>query len=177
MFAPTEGDFAAGVRLFTGETLRSRAGSAHVLGQEACRALILLDVPAAKVRTALQRASQWQTALAGSADEAQGTYCCGRCSVALWRHLTVGGFADLDAERWLKTAMKTLRAARLDDGKWRRFPFYYTVLALSEIDLPAARQERKYAAPRCEALLKRGPKDDRIDARRRQLAERILAVC
>ena len=73
--------------------------------------------------------------------------------------------------------MKTLRAARLADGKWRRFRFYFTILALSEIGLPAARQERKYAAPRCESLLKRRPRDDQFDARRRQLAERILALC
>ena len=54
---------------------------------------------------------------------------------------------------------------------------YYTLLALSDIDLPAARKERQYAAPLCESLLKRKPKDDRVDVRRRHLAERVLVMC
>jgi hypothetical protein len=43
MPAPTQQDFAEGIRVFTGESVPSRVGTAHVLGEEACRALILLD--------------------------------------------------------------------------------------------------------------------------------------
>ena len=42
MPAPTEKDFAEGARVFTGEQCTSGAGTAHILGEEACRALILL---------------------------------------------------------------------------------------------------------------------------------------
>ena len=177
MFAPTDRDMSEGIRLFTGEKNRTRAGSSHMLGQEACRALILLKAPGAEIRKALKQASQWQQWLAGSRDARSGTYCCGKCSVALWRHLAVGGFGELDADKWFRAGMTTLKASRLGDGRWRRFPFYYTLLALSEIDLPAARKERQYAAPVCEAMLKRKPTDDHIDLRRRHLAERVLVMC
>ena len=177
MFAPTDRDRAMGITLFTGEKNRTGAGSSHILGQEACRALILLDAPLATTRHALKRASEWQDYLEGSPDQRKGTYCCGKCSVAMWRHLAAGGFDRLDSERWFAASMKTLKASRLGNGRRRPFPFYYTLLALSEIDLPAARKERQYAAPVCESMLKRKPKDDRIDLRRRHLAERVLVMC
>ncbi|MFW6162570.1 MAG: hypothetical protein ACODAJ_07345 [Planctomycetota bacterium] len=58
MFAPTEQDRAEGIRLFTGERTRSGAGAAHILGEEACRALIELDVSLASIREALDRATE-----------------------------------------------------------------------------------------------------------------------
>src|SRR5262245_1264237 len=45
----------AGIRLFTGEWITS-ASSRHILGEECCRALRLLDVRDAGVRAALARA-------------------------------------------------------------------------------------------------------------------------
>jgi hypothetical protein len=58
MFAPTRRDCTRGIRLFTGERISSGAATGHILGEEACRALLLLDanVPVAKV--ALARASR-----------------------------------------------------------------------------------------------------------------------
>jgi hypothetical protein len=179
MFAPTEKDFEQGSRVFTGERIRSYAGTAHILGEEACRALILLSAPAAGVRKALADASAGMIRrLRGSGDRARaaktGMYCCGTCSASLWRHLAVGGLEN--AERLLAAALKTLKANR-DGGRWGHFPFYYTLLALSEIPLRPAIEEMRYAAPSCERLLKRRPKDDKYDSRRRDLAERILGKC
>ncbi|MCU0727702.1 MAG: hypothetical protein MUE73_18230, partial [Planctomycetes bacterium] len=39
MFAPLPLDMQTGVTLFTGERVSTRAGTAHLLGEEACRAL------------------------------------------------------------------------------------------------------------------------------------------
>ncbi len=44
MFAPTSADRASGIKLFTGEAVKSKAAIGHILGEEACRVLILLDV-------------------------------------------------------------------------------------------------------------------------------------
>jgi hypothetical protein len=57
MFAPMPRDFARGIRLFTGERISSGAATGHILGEEACRALLLLnaDLPAAS--TGLARAT------------------------------------------------------------------------------------------------------------------------
>ena len=164
------------MRVFTGERIRSGAGTAHILGEEACRALILLSAPAAGVRKALADASAGMIHRLDSSPRnvKTGTYCCGTCSASLWRHLAVGGLEN--AERLLAAALKTLKANR-DGGRWGHFPFYYTLLALSEIPLRPAIEEMRYAAPSCERLLKRRPKDDKYDSRRRDLAERILGKC
>jgi len=176
MFAPTTQDFETGVRFFTGERLPTRAGTAHVLGEEACRALILLDVKEAVVQDALKRATDGIMERVAKINEPRrGTYCCGKCTVAYWRHLAVGGLEY--PERRLAAGMKVLKSRRDGEGKWGIYPFYYTLLALSEIDLPSARKETQYAAPVCERILKRKPKDDKFDVRRRLLAERALERC
>ena len=56
MFAPTSEDYNEGVRLFTGERISSRVGAGHILGEEACRALLLLDVGLGDVENALKQA-------------------------------------------------------------------------------------------------------------------------
>lgn len=178
MFAPTENDLKEGVRVFTGERLRSQAAIRHILGEEACRVLILLDVPIAAVQNALNRASRgMMNALTRSeaGNSMLGMYCCGTCTCSLWRHLVVGGLED--AERRLAAGMKTLKLHRDGNGRWRRFPFYYTLLALSEINLPSAIEEMRYASPVCERYLRRSLKDDKTARRRRLLAERILEKC
>jgi hypothetical protein len=58
MFAPTPKDFADGIRLLTGERIGTRAATAHILGEEACRALLLLAVDSQEVRQALSRATR-----------------------------------------------------------------------------------------------------------------------
>jgi len=174
MFAPTLKDFKGGVRLFTGEMVNSRAAVAHILGEEACRALILLDVSAVTVRTALQRASLGMMTRLGESRQ-RGMYCCGKCSVALWRHLAVGGLDK--AEQRLTAGIKKLKSYRDGQDRWKRFPFYYTLLALSEIEFPAAEKEMQYAAPILERLLRRSQRPKKIVRRRRLLAERIIEKC
>lgn len=56
MFAPTARDFESGIRLFTGERITSGAATSHILGQETCRALLLLDADVSEAHEALQRA-------------------------------------------------------------------------------------------------------------------------
>jgi hypothetical protein len=60
-------------------------------------------------------------------------------------------------------------------GSWRRFPFYYTLLALTEMDGKRATGELRYAAPRLERMLNRRGSGDRFDSRRRAVARRVLA--
>lgn len=178
MFAPTEKDRAAGLRLFTGERIDTDAGVGHILGEEACRALLVLDVDDPMVREALSRAGQGILGRMNKAygvNHGGGTYCCGKCSVSLWRHLAAGGLDH--RERRLTNGLASLKGRRDGQGRWRVFPFHYTLLALSEIDLPAARAEMQYAAPVCERLVNRKPSADKFARRRRTLAERVLEMC
>lgn len=176
MFAPTARDLKSGIRLFTGEKIPPYAGARHILGEEACRALILLDVRTKGVQEALNLATTGMASRLGKPqDRPSGMFCCGMCTPALWRHLTAGGLKD--RERWLAAGMKALKAHRDGEGRWRRFPFYYTLLALSEIDLPAAIREMRYAAPICERVLRRSPRDEKHDPRRHDLIDRVLGKC
>jgi hypothetical protein len=175
MFAPTPTDYRDGIRLFTGERILSGAATGHILGEEACRALILLNVPLAKVRDALNRATLGITRrleLAEASGTARGVYCCGTCTCSLWRHLAVGGIKN--SERRLASGVNALRSYRLGNGRWKRFPFYYTLLALSEIEIPSALAELRYAAPACKRALKKSPGNDKFARRRRLLVERVL---
>jgi hypothetical protein len=184
MPAPTDRDFAEGVRVFTGEAIRSRGGVAHVLGEEACRALILLDVADPTVRSAMDSASQGMLECleksrrreANMGRKWRGVFCCARCTCALWRHFAVGGLRDAEPEQWLHAGLAELRVHRTGNGRWRRFPLFYTLLALSEMDRPDAVKECRHAAPSCERLLRGQPTvNDRFAKRRRLVAERILA--
>ena len=176
MFAPTKKDYRNGLTLFTGEKITTRVGLSHILGQESCRILLLLNVTSADVKSALQRATAgFMEPMKQYIVADKGMYCCANCSCAFWRRLSAG---ELENGEWiLAAAIKTLKSFRDGRGRWKRFPFYYTLLVLNEIELPIARKEMQYAAPACERLLKRQTKRDKISRRRRTLAERILERC
>ena len=177
MPAPTPQDFEAGLTTFTGEKLRSRGGAAHILGEEACRALILLRVRLPEVRSALVRATagiEQRLADIERSGKPAGMYCCGICTCAYWRHLAAGGPSRNEERR--AAGMKALRAHRLDTGRWRRFPFFYTLLALIEIAPDLAGSELRHAAPVCERYVRTRLADTRYAMRRRWIAQRVLAL-
>ncbi|MFC1734572.1 hypothetical protein ACFL1X_00540 [Candidatus Hydrogenedentota bacterium] len=176
MFAPTTLDYKEGVRVFTGERIKTRAGTAHVLGEEACRAMALLGGKTSKAMTAFSKAAEGMNKRLRESEKGghpRGSYCCGTCTSAMWRSLAAGCFSDRASR--LSKGMGYLKENRDGEGRWGRFPFYYTLLALSEIENRAATSELRYAAPTCERLLKRSPRDEKYDGRRRMLVERVLA--
>jgi len=174
MFAPVPGEPVKGYTTFTGEVIHSDAGTRHVLGEESCRALLLLDIPA--TRHALERATTNFMVRVDDAERRQysiGTFCCGTCTCAYWRHLIAGGL-NRQEER-LATGLQVLRSRRLPNGRWQAFPVWYTLLALIEIDTPAAKAERQFAAPACERYLRRQPAS-RLALRRHRLAQQVLKL-
>ncbi len=178
MFAPTDEDLHNGVRVYTGELVTSGAAIGHILGEEACRALILLRVEDSTIREALDRATDGMLRRLRQTEnmsKVHGMYCCGICTVAYWRNVMVGGL-DRNEER-LAAGMVALRARRSKDGRWRRFPFYYTLLALSEMNLRPALDEIRYVAPLLERYVRRRVADNTFSERRHIISERILARC
>jgi hypothetical protein len=101
-----------------------------------------------------------------------GLYCCGKCSVGLWRNLLAGGL-DRHEVRLQRGALH-LRSVRDGAHLWRRFPFWYTVLALSEMDCAEARAELKYAAPALEREAMRALPSAMYARRRHELAIQTL---
>jgi hypothetical protein len=74
----------------------------------------------------------------------------------------------------LAGGLKFLKEHRDGKGGWHRFPFHYTLLALSELSGNGASREIEYAAPVLERMLKRRSRGGKFDTRRRAVAERIL---
>lgn len=175
-FAGFPSERSKGIVLFTGERITS-ASARHILGEEASRALRQLGVRNAEVTRALARAEDGlMRCLARAAESPRyinpGLFCCGKCSVGLWRNLLAGGL-DRREER-LTSGASHLRSMRDDERGWRKFPFWYTVLALSDMDSTEARNELKHAAPALERAAKAAVPSARYARRRHQLAVRTL---
>ena len=168
LFAPTEDDYQEGVRLFTGERLRTKLAARNILTAEAARALVLLDMG----EDVLERTNRWLLKQCFASACTVGE--CAHSTVGLMRYLTVGG---LDSEKRLNAHIAVLSQHRDSQGRWRCFPFYYTLLALSDTDLPAAVEEIRHAAPACERFLRCSPKDDVFAPRRRAVLQGVLARC
>jgi hypothetical protein len=178
-FAGFASELEHGIVVFTGERITS-ASARHTLGEEASRVLRGLGVRDARVRAALERANAGlMGCLARAAQDPRnsnpGRYCCGKCTVALWRNLLSGGL-DRQEERLRRGVGEVLRAHRAGAGRWRAFPFWYTVLALSEMDFAEAREERRYVAPVLERTTKRKPPTSVHGKRRHALATRVLEL-
>src|SRR5262245_38603290 len=130
-FAGFPSERSKGVVLFTGERVTS-ASARHILGEEACRALRLLRVRDRRVTRALEAADEGlMRCLARAAQDPRRRnpvlFCCGKCSVGLWRNLLAGGL-DRGEERLERGALH-LRSVRAGEHGWRTFPFWYAVLA------------------------------------------------
>jgi hypothetical protein len=180
MFAPTDNDYAFGSITFTGEPVRSGAATGHILSEEACRVLFRLGIDSPEISAPLERARQ---AIFHRIDQGQangktsGVYCCGMCSVSLWRHLHAS--AQPSDFRRLENGLEELHRCRDGKGRWRRFPFFYTLLALNEMDLPQVEEEVCYSLPVIERSLRRMSKVDlekesKFDYRRRVLLQNLL---
>lgn len=175
-FAGFPAERAKGIVLFTGERIAS-ASARHILGEEASRALRQLRVRDANVTRAIAAADDgMQQCLLRAAEDPRnpnpGLFCCGKCSVGLWRNLLAGGL-DRQEER-LQRGAAHLRSMRDGAHQWRRFPFWYTVLALSEMKSPEALAELKYAAPELERMARRDVPSSSYARRRHELAARAL---
>jgi hypothetical protein len=176
-FAGFPSERSRGIVLFTGERITS-ASARHILGEEASRALRQLRVRDAKVTRALEAADDGlRRCLARAAEDPRNTnpglYCCGKCSVGLWRNL-LGGGLDRHEERLRRGAFH-LRSMRDGEHQWRKFPFWYTVLALSEMDSAEAKTELKHAAPALERAASRAVPSALCARRRHELAVRALS--
>ena len=175
-FAGFPSERSKGIVLFTGERITS-ASARHILGEEASRALRLLRVRDRRVIRALEAADEGlMRCLARAAEDPRkrnpGLYCCGKCSVGLWRNLLAGGLNR--REERLRRGALHLRSVRDGEHGWRKFPFWYAVLALSEMDSGEAKAELKYAAPALERAASRAVPSAVYARRRHELAARAL---
>jgi len=127
MFVPFPAEYEAGVRLFTGERLRTRVATRNVLTLESARILSRLAGRRADVRTALSRTE---------AAIRHACFAASHCVVGECAHSSIAYMRDAASDRsgnrrkWIEDHLRVLGAHRDGAGRWRRFPFYYTLLAL-----------------------------------------------
>ena len=147
-FAPTEKDLSEGFQMLTGERYPGRkALTRHILGEEALRAVVLWNRrshPAAI--KALDGFDEMMNSNAG------GYYCCYTCTSAYLRTLSVVNLSNCD--EILEKGIGNIKKARASDGRWRGFPFYYTLLALSEMDVPSVKDELQFVGKTAQKLIK-----------------------
>lgn len=160
LFAPKVEDVEArnGTPTFEDNSM-SRVGVIHILGEEAARAMELWGVRSGwdreQVHSALKRFRG-----AGS------RFCCYRCSVAWWRALAAARVSDW--ETVLAAAVQWVEESMSGNGRPHGFPYYYLLLALSEMSIPEVERLRRQLKPTAERSL-RGleAEDDRAFFRRR----------
>lgn len=176
-FAPTENDLKRDLILFTGEKIKSKVGKCHMIGEEASRILRKLDLHTDKINSALQKADNGlnnliNTYLKDSRYEF-GMYCCKSCSCGLWMNLSSG--ASIMNSSFLKAGLNYLKEHRDESGRWKGFPFYYTLYVLNQIDAKLAMDEMRYASKIIEKRLrKKRREENKYELRRNYLCEQIL---
>ncbi len=148
--APTDKDYNSTI-LPTGEKMKSRACTAHLLGEEAFWALAKWRGPDATgvkigLTGMLGRAGRYPA----SADK--GRYCCSICSLAFWRALRASGLKE--GQYFIERGLSTMSLIRDSKRGWKSFQFGYSIFALSSLEHPLADKELKYAGGRIERSLK-----------------------
>lgn len=159
---------------FTGEKIEC-ASKRHIMAEESCRVMHKLSEITGEKIPSLENTTRVFSKMLDeyrSYGKPEGTFCCGPCTIGLWRHMNAGGLKK--HQRTLPDGIFALHSSRDEAGKWGRYPFYYTLLALSEIDEPEALKEINYAMPACERALKRLNNNSKFTKRRRDLLLRIM---
>jgi hypothetical protein len=151
MFNSGSTDSNSAPRLFSGERIYTQLAARHTLLIDSVRILTLLKVGNRAVTRALELAKQKM------ASRCYANFCAvGEC-----RHLTIAFMRYLiacnspEGNQQLGGFLTQLATHHDTQNRWRSFPFYYTLLMLSETDHPLAIQEQNSVSPVCATLLDR----------------------
>lgn len=170
----TTKDMQMPVFTFTGERLLC-ASMRHIMAEESARVVKQLSKIAGIQPETLKKTDEWfykMLEASESAGKPLGTFCCGPCTIGLWRYINAGGLPKY--KKYISDGLRALHSNRDEAGKWGRFPFYYTLLALSEIEDEIALKEINYAMTACERALKRINKNNIFSRRKRDLLLKIM---
>jgi len=172
LFAATEKDLQ-GVKLPSGEKLES-AALRHILGEEALRAVVLWNRRSTSAVTSALESFGELLKRGEPCAKKSGFYCCYKCTPAFLRTLVVA-----KPDEWAETlerGVQRIKRERTSDGRWHGFPFFYTLLALSDIGSPSAKTELEHARTVAGKILKRYQGNDRTSRFRRLGLESTLSA-
>jgi hypothetical protein len=166
-------DFKRGGRLFSGERLYTQLGINTIISLELSRALAILATDQPAVKSTLEEV---ENRLRSKCYVKDGCFS-GECAfnmVAFWRYLLVCEWQDRDVR--IKSFLQLLKNNRDGSGRWKHFPFYYTLMVLLETRNYDARLELDYALPACEASFPYISLGEPYRQRRKAILERCLQL-
>jgi hypothetical protein len=141
-FIPFSTESAHPSRLFSGEPLKTGFARRHFQLIEAARVLNLLEMDGSLVTESIQVSEQRMNSMCYSQFCSKGE--CKTLTVAYMRYLTCSALKDAPSR--LSALLSKLVAHHDGKGKWNGFPYFYTLMMLSEADDPLATAELQYAA-------------------------------
>lgn len=172
-FSLTTNDYSEGSILFTGEKLHTKLAIGNILGLEICRLLILLASDNQHTTNALELADKWLANTCFS--EFCSTGECRHSTIAFMRFLNT--LKNHNYEAILINFIELLAQHRNKKYGWDGFPFYYTILVLSEIDLPEARNELLFTLSGCERIPEKIENVNIYTQRQIDILHKVFSVC
>jgi hypothetical protein len=173
LFALDPEDWERGPRLWTGEPIRTKLAAEHVFSQEAARLLHRLGEQDPAVERAVALAAG---RLAGTCYAAQ--HCTiGECATSFIGYVRyLASVHGDDARGDVSRRVQTLSQHRAPNGRWIRFPFFYTLLVLSELPKPVAENELSFARDAIARSTLRPSIEGPYAGRRTRLLQDVLAA-
>jgi hypothetical protein len=170
-FIPFVSESRTQSRLFTGEALRTEFACRHLQLIAATRVLTLLAPDNPAVARAIFLSEQRMNTMCYSKFCSKGE--CRSLTVAYMRYLAV--LNTPAAASALSQLLTELAGYRDGKGRWHGFPFYYTILMLSEADDPLAAEELHYSDSLLDRLSGQNWANDRYSIRCKSLLHNAMA--
>lgn len=165
-------DYQLGKWMFTGERIITNLAIRNILSIDATRILLFNREHSESVNEIIKKSHAWMERSCFSKFCTTGE--CKHSSTAFARYLV--SLDQEDNEIRLNNFVKTLSNFRNNKGKWDGFPFYYSLLALLDIQTTNAIKELQFAAPACEKDLKQLSNiNPKYSERRLEIIKRVLA--
>lgn len=170
-FALSTRDYQLGKWLFTGERLVTNLAIRNIASIDATRILILSANYSNEVIEKIELAKEWMEKSCFSKFCTTGE--CKHSSTAYARYLAIKHREQNNKK--LSDFVKILSKFRNNNSKWFGFPFYFTLLALLEIDTKDSLKELQFASPACEKNLKiLSNSNPKYQERRLEIIKRVL---
>ena len=149
-FYPTDAERINGIQLVTGEKTKTQLLANNALELETLRILSILTPGDSrllqlheKADHRLQKLCFYNICITGE---------CATLSIVFLRYLTALS-CDAHGET-IDRGFAVLQQMRDGTGRWRKFPFFYTLLWLTELTFPQVKNELAYTLPACQRLIK-----------------------
>jgi len=153
-------------RVYTGEKLQTHLAAKNILAVESARALVLSGSDSEDVRSSIALVETW------AENQCFSEFCAtGEC-----RHSSIGFIRYLNAlEKTERLEHMVTKLSKFRDGKggWKGFPYFFTLLALTEIDSPLVDDELEYALEFTEKRFKRNRSEEPFTSRRNEILLRL----